>query len=159
MMFGDQQTFALSCIEAGSTEQDMLLGVSLLVASEEIGDSQAMSPAGTIVHAANVFLKYSGSRDIAPCEPRAAFEALYSSMYGDNWRIGVAAQHRAKFALHEVLDVSVSDQGWLVFLVDFGLTSCVLLGKRGVGYLDHQVVPLGYAEGVLCELLDWIRRT
>lgn len=158
MIFGDQQTFALSCTETPSAEHELFLGVSLFVAGREIGDSSEISPAGVIVHSANVFLKYSESRDMEFCDSRTAFEYLYSSMYGDNWRVGVGAQHRARFAVHEIFDISVSDQQWLVFLVDFSSESRVLIGRRDAGYVESQVVPRGYVERMLGDLLNWLRR-
>ncbi len=159
MLFGDRQTFALKCVETHSADHGVFLGVSLLVASQEIGDSSEISPAGVIVHSANVFLKYSGARDLAPCDSRTAFEHLHETMYGDNWRGGVAAQYRARYAVHEVFDASVSDQRWLVFLVDFDYESRVLLGRRDAGYVNSQLVPRGYVEQVLGELLNWLRRS
>lgn len=160
MIFGDEQIFSVNCVEIGNAEVDeMFVRVSLRIARQQLGDAREISAAGAIINSAKVFLKYAGSRQVAISDHGAIFEYLQSTMYGDNWRTGVSGQFRARFAVHEIFDVSVSDQGWLVFLVDTTPSEAlVLVGRRDKGYLDSQVVPGGNVEQVLIDFLGWLQR-
>ena len=160
MIFGEEQTFAVNCIEVENPGSGgIFLHASLQVGRREIGDAAEICAAGAIAHSATVFLKYAGSRHVEVSAPRVMFEYLQSVMYGENWRIGVSGQFHARFAIHEIFDVSVSDKGWLVFLVDSAQGESVLLvGTRDRGYLDGQAVPQGHVEHVLENMLGWFKR-
>lgn len=157
MIFGDKKQFAIECLKLKSAEGTVLIRSRIIVKNRGVGDFEELAVSGVIVLAIESFLNFAGMRSISHASDEAAFGYLYSSMYGDNWRLGMHENFRDKFSLHDLFESAISDLGDVIFLVTSGDQSRILFGNRDGVYHRSENASEPVVNSTLKELVAWIK--
>lgn len=156
-VFGDEKIgFSVNCHKTQDEIGRTLAQIELRIGNLTIGNLNKTCLAGIIIHSANVFLKYSNQRNTPTKPPRELFAYLYENIYGDDWQNGMMHQFNQKFSVHEVFDIAISDEDWLVFLSDQESESILLLGSRDKGYSSFIKVPKTFVDNSIADLIAWL---
>lgn len=156
-VFGNKAIgFSIGCKKIQKESGDMFVKLILRCKHLEMGSLESICHAGAIVHSAKIFLKYKGNRNLSGFNDLDSFNYLFLNIYGEHWQYGLHKKLGVRFAVHEVFDISVGDEGWVVFLVDGATEATLLIGNRDNGFISSVKLPINFVEDTIQNFIDWL---
>lgn len=155
--FGNKSLgFSIKCKKIRGDSGGIFAKLALTIHDFEIGSFDNICHAGAIIHSAQVFLSNKGKRNYPTPSASDVFDSLFHNLYGENWQNGLQNKLGPRFAVHEVFDVSVGDEGWVVFLVDGANNATLTFGSRDDGFISSVQTPIGFVEDSIQNLINWL---
>ncbi|QNP48910.1 hypothetical protein [Diaphorobacter aerolatus] len=157
MIFGNKKIFAVECEKSGTFSGTKIVQACLYINNQKIGVFEETAISGTILLAIASFLKFSNLRCSEENTDHTAFDMIYKSMYGRDWRIGIEKNYRDKYSIHDIFEIAVADQGYVVYLTTFSQeNSRILIGSREGKYFGSVDVCEKYVNHMFLKIFDWI---
>lgn len=156
MIFGEKD-FSVECEVKRVAGNLAYVRACIFVRGKQIGLFEEQEMLGTMQLTLGSFLRFANNRSVGQASPSLAFEYLHDSMYGEGWWIGAESNYRDKYSLHDVFELSIADQGVVVFFatIDSG-KSFLLIGSRGGDFNDFHEVTETSVNKVLQDVLEWM---
>lgn len=156
-IFGSEALgFSIRCKKTIEKSAGVFVNLNLRFKNLEVGSFENTCHAGAIIHSAQIFLKNKNNRSHFTLNDSEIFNFLFQNLYGEKWQVGLHKKFGPRFALHEVFDVSVGDEGWIVFLVDKENEATLTIGSRDGGFISSIKTPIGFVESSIQDLVDWL---
>lgn len=156
-IFGNKEIgFSIRCKKIQEESGSIFVKLVLRCKHLEMGEFESICHAGVVVHSAQIFLKYQGNRNFSDLNDLDLFNSLFLNTYGENWQYGLHNKLGPRFAVHEVFDISVGDEGWIIFLVDGATEASLLIGTRDNGFMSSVKMPINFVEDTIQNLIDWL---
>lgn len=115
----------------------ILVQACFYINGRKIGIFDETEISGSILLAVSSFLRFSSLRHVDSSPDDIAFDFIYKSMYSENWEVGVNNNFRDRYSIHDIFNIAIADQGYVLYLVTFpNKISRILVGERDGRYVE-----------------------